>query len=337
VRPGAAATAALLPHRRGGDGALIRLVLQRLGAALVTLLIVCVAVFGAVELLPGDACTAFLGRDAKGGILEKCRLERGLDRPALERFGEWASGMLRGDLGNSMNRNKPIEEVVGWRLRNTVILAVTASLVGIPLALFLGVVAGLKRDRPIDIALSSIALFAMTIPEFVSATFLILVFSIGLGWTSGVVTVGYKAPALDLVASTVLPTVALALILVAHILRMVRSSVIEVMESDFVLMARLKGVPYRRIVWRHVLPNSLLPTINVIGLTVAWLLGGMVVIETVFNYPGLGRLAVDAVADRDLPLIQAIALILSGIYILTNLACDLVSLMLNPKLRTYRT
>jgi peptide/nickel transport system permease protein len=316
---------------------LIRLVLQRFGAALVTLLIICVIVFGAVELLPGDACTAYLGRDAKGRILENCRLERGLDRPALERFGEWAAGMVRGDLGNSMNRNKPIEDVVGWRLRNTLILAVTASLFGIPLALFLGVVAGLRRDRPIDIALSSIALFAMTIPEFISATVLILVFSITLGWTSGVVTVGYKAPVLDLVANTVLPTVALALILVAHILRMVRSSVIEVMESDFVLMARLKGVPFGRIVWRHVLPNSLLPTINVIGLTVAWLLGGMVVIETVFNYPGLGRLAVDAVADRDLPLIQAIALILGSIYILTNLAADLVSLLLNPKLRTYRT
>ncbi|MEX1109811.1 MAG: ABC transporter permease, partial [Dongiaceae bacterium] len=189
----------------------------------------------------------------------------------------------------------------------------------------------------VDLILSSIAIFSMTIPEFVSATFLILVFSIMLGWTSGVVTVSYNAPALDLVANTTLPTAALALILVAHILRMVRSSVIDVMESDFVLMARLKGVPFRRIVWRHVLPNSLLPTINVIGLTIAWLLGGMVVIETVFNYPGLGRLAVDAVSDRDLPLIQTIAIILGSVYILTNLAADLVSLLLNPKLRTYRT
>src|SRR5690606_3824634 len=170
-----------------------------------------------------------------------------------------------------------------------------------------------------------------------SATFLILVFSISLGWTTVVVTVSYKAPVLDLVANTVLPTVTLALITVAHILRMVRSSVIDTLESDFVLMARLKGVPFRRIVWRHVLPNSLLPTINVIGLTIAWLLGGVVVIESVFNYPGLGRLAVDAVADRDLPLIQAIALILGSVYILTNLAADLVALLLNPRLRTHRT
>ncbi len=316
---------------------MIRLVLQRLGSALVTLVLICVIVFVTVELMPGDACTAFLGRDAKGQILENCRIERGLDRPALERFGEWAAGMVQGDLGNSMNRNKPIEDVVGWRLRNTLILSATATLFGIPLALFLGVIAGLRRDRPVDIVLSSTALFAMTIPEFVSATVLILVFSITLGWTTGVVTVSYKAPILDLVANTVLPTVTLMLIMVAHILRMVRSSVIDTLESDFVLMARLKGVPFRRIVWRHVLPNSLLPAINVIGLTIAWLLGGVVVIETVFNYPGLGRLAVDAVADRDLPLIQAIALILGSIYILTNLLADLLALLLNPKLRTFRT
>lgn len=316
---------------------MVRLILQRLGSALATLLLICIIVFLTVELMPGDACTAFLGRDAKGQILENCRIERGLDRPALERFGEWAGGMLQGDLGNSMNRNKPIEDVVGWRLRNTLVLSATSMLVGIPLALLLGVVAGLRRDRPIDIILSSTALFAMTIPEFISATVLILVFSITLGWTAGVVTVSYKAPILDLVASTVLPTVTLTLIMVAHILRMVRSSVIDTLESDFVLMARLKGVPFRRIVWRHVLPNSLLPTINVIGLTVAWLLGGVVVIETVFNYPGLGRLAVDAVADRDLPLIQAIALILGSIYILTNLFADLMALLLNPKLRTFRT
>ncbi len=316
---------------------MVRLILQRFGSALVTLLLICIIVFVTVELMPGDACTAFLGRDAKGQILENCRTERGLERPALERFGEWAAGMVQGDLGNSMNRNKPIEDVVGWRLRNTLILSATATLFGIPLALFLGVIAGLRRDRPIDIVLSSTALFAMTIPEFVSATVLILVFSITLGWTTGVVTVSYKAPMLDLVANTVLPTVTLMLIMVAHILRMVRSSVIDTLESDFVLMARLKGVPFRRIVWRHVLPNSLLPAINVIGLTIAWLLGGVVVIETVFNYPGLGRLAVDAVADRDLPLIQAIALILGSIYILTNLLADLVALLLNPKLRTFRT
>lgn len=297
---------------------------------------IAVVVFGAVELMPGNACTAYLGRDAKGAKLASCEERLGLNRPALERFVEWAGGALQGDLGVSVQRGKPITEMVGWRLRNTIILSAIAVLFGVPLAILLGVVAGLYRDRSPDMILSAGAIFAMTIPEFVSATIMILVFAIGLGWASGIVTAGYKAPVLELAASSVLPAATLTLVLTAHILRMVRSSVIDVLASDYVLMARLKGVPFRRIVLRHVLPNSLLPAISVIGLTVAWLLGGAVVVESVYNYPGLGRMAVDAVSDRDIPLVQAIALLVCGIYILANLATDLLSLLLNPRLRTYR-
>jgi peptide/nickel transport system permease protein len=313
-----------------------KLILQRIGAACFTLVFIAIVVFGAVELMPGNACTAYLGRDAKGPKLESCEKRLGLDRPALERFGEWAGKLAQGDLGESVRKGKPITELVGWRLRNTIILSVTALLFGIPLAIALGLLAGLRRDKPVDIFLSTTAIFAMTIPEFVSATILILVFSISLGWAAGVVTVSYKAPVLDLLANSVLPAVTLTLVLTAHILRMVRSSVIEVLESDYVLMAKLKGIPFRRIVMRHVLPNSLLPAISVIGLTMAWLLGGVVVVESVYNYPGLGRMAVDAVADRDIPLIQAIALLICGLYILSNLVTDLISLLLNPRLRTYR-
>ena len=313
-----------------------KLILQRLGAACFTLVFIAIVVFGAVELMPGNTGTAYLGRDAKGAKLENCEKRLGLDRPALVRFGEWAGNLAQGDLGESVRRNKPITELVGWRLRNTLILSATAILFGIPLAIGLGVLAGLRRDRPVDLFLSTAAIFAMTIPEFVSATLLILLFSISLGWAAGVVTVSYKAPILDLLTNSVLPAVTLTLVLTAHILRMVRSSVIEVLESEYVLMARLKGIPFRRIVLRHVLPNSLLPAISVIGLTMAWLLGGVVIVESVYNYPGLGRMAVDAVADRDIPLIQAIALLICGIYILTNLVTDLIALLLNPRLRTYR-
>ena len=151
------------------------------------------------------------------------------------------------------------------------------------------------------------------------------------------VTIGYKASAVDMALAAILPAIVLSMVLAAHIMRMVRASVIDVLESDFVLMARLKGVPRRQIVWRHVVPNSLLPVISVIGLTIAWLLGGVVIVESVFNYPGLGRLAVDAVGDRDLPLVQAIALLFGLTYVLTNLASDIMALMLNPRLRTHRT
>ena len=315
---------------------MVRLIVQRILSSAVTLALLTVFVFFAVELLPGDTCTAYLGRDAKGDRLEICRENMGLNRPAVERFADWASGALVGDFGVSPYRNKPVSEIVGWRMRNTLVLALSASLFGIPLAILFGIIAGIRRDKPVDMALSATSILAMTVPEFVSATLLILVFSISLGWTSGVVTAPADASIGVLLGSTILPTVALALVFAAHILRMVRSSVIDVMESEYVAMARLKGLPFRWILLRHVLPNSLLPAINVIGLTVAWLLGGVVVIESVFNFPGLGRLSVDAVADRDLPLTQCIVLILATGYIGTNLVTDLASLLLNPRLRTFR-
>jgi peptide/nickel transport system permease protein len=314
----------------------LSLALERILLALFTMVFISVVVFVGLEFMPGDACTVSLGRGATDTALASCRDRMGLDQPAVLRFAEWSSKIFQGDLGISAQRGKPISDIVGWRLRNTLVLAGVSALIGIPLALFLGIVSGLKRDGPLDITISSVAIFAMTVPEFISGTLMILVFSVTLGWTAGVVTIGYKAPVLQLIAASVLPAATLTFILSAHILRMVRSSVIEVLQSDFVQMARLKGVPRRQIIWKHVVPNALLPTISVIGLTVAWLLGGVVIVESVFNYPGLGRLAVDAVADQDLPLVQAISLLFGVIYILTNLAADLLALILNPRLRTVR-
>ena len=176
-----------------------------------------------------------------------------------------------------------------------------------PLQYFL--LTGLKRDTPIDIIVSTGAIFAMTIPEFVSATILILIFSVWLGWLPGIVVVSASAPVQDFFPEIILPVVVLAMVMTAHMLRMVRSSVIDVMSGDYVQMATLKGVPYWRLVFQHALPNALLPAINVVALTIAWLVGGVVVIEVVFNYPGLGRMMIDAISDRDLPVVQAIALI----------------------------
>jgi peptide/nickel transport system permease protein len=312
------------------------LLLERAGLALITLIVIALVVFFGLELMPGDACTVHLGRGATDTMLEACRTRMGLDTPPLWRFAGWAGDLLRGDLGVSMQRDRPITEIVGWRLRNTLILAAVATAIGIPLALILGVLAGLRPDGPLDMAISGVAIFAMTVPEFISGTLMILVFSVILGWASGVVTIGYKAAAFDLVRASILPAATLTFILAAHVLRMVRASVIEVMQSDFVQMARLKGVPQRRIIWRHVVPNALLPAISIIGLTIAWLLGGVVIVESVFNYPGLGRLAVDAVADQDLPLVQAIALLFGVIYVLTNLCTDLMAMALNPRLRARR-
>ena len=316
---------------------MLQMILRRLGAAWITVVVVAVVVFVGVELMPGDACTAMLGRDAvRVEVLENCRDRMGLNRPPVERFFAWAGDLAQGDLGISTKRERPIVDIVGPRLRNTLILAVSAALAGVPLAIGLGVMVALRRERPFDIIVSTTALIAMTMPEFVIAALLILIFAIWLGWSAGVVIAAYDAPALTLLCATPLPAVTLALVYVAHILRMVRSSVIDTAGADYILMARMKGVPERQIVRRHLLPNAILPTIPVIGLTLAWLLSGVVIVESAFNYPGLGRLAVNAVADRDLPLVQAITLIFGLIYVGMTLTADLLAMALNPRLRTRR-
>lgn len=316
---------------------MFKLILRRLALGVLTLVLVAVIVFAGVELLPGDACTAYLGRDvALENRLEKCRRDHGLDRPAYERFFAWTGGALKGDLGISIRRDKPISGLVGVRLRNTLLLGAAASALGIPIAILLGVIAALWRDRVADLWISTGAIFAMTLPEFISATLLILVFSVMLGWLPGIVITRPDAPIFEFLKDIILPIIALAFVMTAHILRMVRTCVIDVMASDYVQMAILKGVPYWQMVFRHVLPNALLPTINLVALTLAWLLGGTVVIEVVFNYPGLGRLMLDSVSDRDLALVQAIALILAVLYVGLNLAADLLTLIANPRLRTMK-
>jgi peptide/nickel transport system permease protein len=313
---------------------MLSMLLRRLLLGLVTVVLVSIIIFTGVEMLPGDACTAFLEREAQGKLLENCRRDLDLNRPAVERYVDWASGAVVGDLGVSVNGQKSIAELVGNRMNNSLLLAFCALLVGVPLAIFLGVITALWRDKPIDLFFSTVAIFAMTIPEFVSATVLILVFSVWLGWLPGIVLTSANAPAAAFFPEIILPVIVVAMVMTAHILRMVRTSVIDVLASDYVRMATLKGVPYWQIVFHHVLPNALLPAINVVALTIAWLLGGVVVIEVVFNYPGLGRMMIDAISDRDLPVVQAIALILATIYVSVNLTADLLTMIANPRLRT---
>jgi peptide/nickel transport system permease protein len=247
------------------------------------------------------------------------------------------TGALRGDFGVNAHRTKRISEMVGDRVLNSLLLGICALAVGLPVAFLFGILAALRRDRALDLTVSSIAIAAMTIPEFVSATVLILVFSGWLGWLPGIVTTSASAPLKDFFPEIILPVVVLSMVMTAHILRTVRSSMLEVLDSDYVRMATLKGVPYRRMILVHVLPNALLPAINVVALTVAWLLGGVVVIETVFNYPGLGRLMVSAISDRDLALVQTIALIVASVYVVVNLSADVLTLLANPRLRTAAT
>jgi peptide/nickel transport system permease protein len=288
---------------------MLSLVSRRLFLAVVTLFIISLIVFIGVEALPGDTATAYLGQMATDESLESLREEFGLNDPLHERYFAWLSGIVRGDLGESMVKRKPVVELIGNRFRNTVVLAFAAALVGIPLAIVLGVIAGLMRDKWPDVFVSTTSIVGMTLPGFVTATILIYVFAIRLEWFPAITLVPSDVPVIELLPTIVLPIITLTLIMVAHILRLVRTNMIDVMTSDYVQMAKLKGVPYWQIVFKHALPNAMLPTINVVALTLAWLLGGVAIIETVFNYPGIGKLMIAAITDRDFALVQGIAII----------------------------
>ena len=310
------------------------LVIKRILLGLITLFIVSLITFVGVEILPGDACTTYLEREAYGAALEACYERLGLNVPAYERYISWAFGVLQGDFGYSLSGEMKINDVLGPRVKNSMVLASASILIGIPIALLLGIITALWRDKMPDIIISTIAIFSMTIPEFVSATLLILIVAIWLEWLPGIVIVPTGVSVYELLPNIILPVIAISMIMTAHMARMVRSSVIQVMASDYVQMAILKGVPYWKMVFKHVLPNALLPAINVVALTIAWLLGGVVVTEVVFNYPGLGRLVIESISNRDLPVVQALAIILASIYVSINLIADLMTLMLNPRLKS---
>ena len=310
------------------------LVLKRILLGLITLFIVSLITFVGVEVLPGDACTTYLEREAYGAALETCYKRLGLDIPAYERYVSWAIGVIQGDFGYSLSGEMKINDVLGPRVKNSLVLASASILIGIPIALLLGIITALWRDKMPDIIISTFTIFSMTIPEFISATLLILIVAIWLEWLPGIVIVPTGASVSELLPNIILPVIAISMIMTAHMARMVRSSVIQVMASDYVQMAILKGVPYWKMVFKHVLPNALLPAINVVALTIAWLLGGVVVTEVVFNYPGLGRLVIESISNRDLPVVQALAIILASIYVIINLIADLLTLMLNPRLKS---
>lgn len=312
------------------------LILRRLGLAVVTIFIISLIVFFGIEALPGDAATAYLGQMATDESLNALREEFGLNKPPLERYIHWLEDLVRGDLGESMSRRKPVTDLIGNRFRNTAVLATAATIFAVPIAIILGVIAGLTRDKWPDITVSLVAIISMTIPGFVIAIVLIYIFAIRLDWFPAVTLISSDAPVSQLLPNIVLPVITLTFIMVAHILRLVRTNMIDVMVSDYVQMARLKGVPMIKIVFQHALPNAMLPTINIIALTIAWLVGGVAIVESIFNYPGIGSLMIFAISDKDLPLIQGIAIILSAIFIVINLIADLLTLLLNPRLRTAR-
>ena len=310
-----------------------RFIVKRTSLILITLLVVSLAIFTITEILPGDVAQMILKQDATPERLALVREELDLNRPAHERYLGWIGGVVRGDWGVSYAVNRPISEILPRRIRHSLTLAGFALLFGIPLAVAAGIWAGVRPNQLGDRILSVTSLAGISLPEFVTGVLLILVFSSTLHLlpSSSVMLPGespFTRPEI-----LVLPALTLTVVLFAYIMRMTRANVIEVMRSPYVRTAILKGLPMRRVIYRHVLPNSMLPTITIIAQNFGWMLGGLIIVENVFAYPGLGQMLLFSIQKRDVPLLEALSLIIAATYALSNLVADLSYGALDPRIR----
>lgn len=309
------------------------LVTQRLGIALITLVVVSFAVFFATELLPGDVAEILLGQAATPKAVADLREAMGLNEPALVRFLGWMGGLATGDLGRSYVNNIEISELLSGRLANSLRLAAIVTVICVPVALGLGIAAAMWQGSWLDRLVSVSTIAIISVPEFMVATLAVLVFAVWLGWlpalSYGVNVESWAA----VVRAYAMPVITLSFVVAAQMIRMTRAAVIETINTPYVEMALLKGASRSRMVLRHALPNALGPIANAVALSLSYLVGGVIIVETVFNYPGVAKLMVDAVATRDLPLIQSCAMIFCISYLTLITLADMVALLSNPRLR----
>jgi peptide/nickel transport system permease protein len=315
---------------------MLRQILVRIAIGVATLFAVSAIVFLGTEALPGDAAQAVLGQSATPQLLRQYRHDWGLDRPVLNRYGDWLWGFVRGDLGTSLPSGDPVSKLISDKARNTVGLAIATLIVLVPLSIGLGILSAVRRDGLFDQIVASSTLALIATPEFVVGTLLAVVVAVWLGWLPPVSLVDATRPITSQLKLLVLPVLALFAAAAAQTIRMVRATMIDVLQSEYVQMARLKGVPPGRVMVRHALPNAFGPTIQILAFNVGWLIGGVVVVETVFQYPGLGLAFRNAVSARDLPTVEAIAMLVTGVYIVVNLLADIGVILLNPRLRRAR-
>ena len=308
------------------------MVAQRIGFAIVILFIVSLFIFLGVELLPGDAAEEILGKTATPETVAAFRRELGLDLPLHTRYIEWVSNIFQGDLGISLSNRMEVSHQVGIRLFNTIFLALFAAVISMPLALALGILSALYRNTVFDRTVNLTTLTTISFPDFFVAYILILFFAIKLNIFPSVSMIHPNTDFLDRLYRTLLPAITLTLVTVAHTMRMTRAAIINLLASPYIEMARLKGLSPARIIIKHALPNALAPIITVVVINLAYLVVGVVVVEVVFVYPGLGQLLVESVGNRDIPVVQAAALIFAVTYISLNLLADILSIVSNPLL-----
>ena len=312
-----------------------RLILRRLALGVLTLFLISLVVFAAVLALPGDAATAILGREATPERVAALRDQLNLNDSVITQYLDWIGGVLTGSFGESAATQQPVSELLSDRVANTAFLVFVAAVVAIPLSIGTGVWTAMRRDRPVDHVVSTSTLVLAALPEFVIGIGLILLFATSVfHWFPAVSLLAPDQRAWTEPSVVVLPAATLVLAVTPYISRIMRGSMIEVLESEYVTMARLKGLPERTVIWRHAVPNAIVPAIQVIALQLAWMAGGVVVVEFVFSYPGIGSLFIDAVGNRDMPVVQTITLLAAGIYVVLNLLADLATIAVTPRLRT---
>lgn len=315
---------------------MIALLVRRILVGLLTLWAASVLVFAGTEVLPGDVVSTVLGQSRTPESVAAIRELLQLDRPAPERYVEWLFGLFQGDLGRSLISGRLVTEVIqGW-LWNTLILAGATALLVLPISFGLGLASAAYPDSLLDRAISISTLMVVSIPEFLTASILVLWFSVNLNWLPATSNISSSATMMDSLRALALPVATLTIASLAHMTRMTRAAILDVIHSPYVEMAVLKGVPKWRILWRHALPNAIGPIVNVIALVLGYLVSGVVVVEAVFSYPGLGRLILDSVGFRDLPMVQALAMIFCAFYIGVNILADVVVLVTNPRLHDPR-
>lgn len=313
---------------------IVRMLAARILLSLLTLLLVSVIIFGIIEVLPGDVATRILGRDATPEAIATLREKLNLDDPAITRYFNWLTGMVQGDFGNALTSSRPISEILAPRLYNTLLLSIYAFLIYIPLSLIPALIQASRRDREIDHAISVVNLVFLSIPDFLLGTLLLVLFSVALPFLPAVSRVDGDSSAIQYLRAMTLPAITLAIAMAIAAVRMLRDNLIEVLDSEYVRMAELKGLPPRAVLLRHALPNALIPTLNITAINLGYLIGGVVIVEKVFSYPGFGSLLVDALQYRDIPLIEATVLIAAAVYVGANLFADLGAILLNPRLRS---
>ncbi|MDT1060848.1 ABC transporter permease [Paracoccus sp. CPCC 101403] len=310
-----------------------RLVLGRIGVAIVTLLIVSAVVFGVTQMLPGDVAEILLGQAATPEAVAGLRKAMHLDQPAIVQYGSWLWGLLRGDLGTSYANNMPVAQLIGGRLVNTLRLGAVTAAIAVPLALSLGIATAMYRGSWFDRLVNALIIAVISVPEFMIATLAVLVFAVWLKWLPALSFGSDVDSIADMLRIFAMPVITLLCVICAQMIRMTRAAMIGVLDSPYVEMALLKGASRPRMVLRHALPNAVGPIVNAVALSLSYLVGGVIIVETVFNYPGIARLMVDSVATRDLPLIQSCAMIFCIGYLILITVADVIAILSNPRLR----